>query len=493
MALAAGDRLGPYEISGPLGSGGMGDVYRARDPRLGRDVAIKVLPRDVATDPDRLRRFEQEARALAALNHPNILAVHDVGVADGVPYLVTELVDGDTLRVRVGSLPVRRSIEIAVSIATGLAAAHARGLVHRDLKPENTLVTRDGHVKIIDFGLALLQPNAGPTGRASRAKDLSEAATMTRLGTAPGVVLGTVGYMAPEQLRGETVDYRADIFAFGAVFYEMLTGRRAFEGATPADTMSAILQAEISMPESVTSVAPPMVEPIVLRCLEKDPAARFQSTDDLVFALKAVAGSSSTGHALATAEARSQRRFSWLWPAVAAASLVAAAASFALRPSPPVPARLPVVAFDIPLPEGMRWFQFAQFTASPDNSKIAATALDSIGQTHLLLRPLHEAVFREVGAGGGFLVVAWSPDSRYIASYRGTSLFRINASSGLTEEIARMPCKPLLGSVQIAWHAATGLVFSCDPASGLYQVSPKDNTVRTLTTVSRTPVEQSHG
>src|SRR5712692_2661342 len=226
MTLAAGTRLGPYEITGPLGAGGIGEVYRARDPRLSREVAIKVLPSALSKDPERLKRFEQEARAAGSLNHPSITAVYDIGSHEGSLYVVSELLEGETLRGRLasGPLPPRKAVDYAIQIARGLAAAHEKGIVHRDLKPENLFVLTDGRVKILDFGLAkLIQPET--SGRA-----LTEMPTATA-GTEPGVVLGTLGYMSPEQVRGQAVDSRSDIFSFGAVFYEMLSGKRAFAGA----------------------------------------------------------------------------------------------------------------------------------------------------------------------------------------------------------------------------------------------------------------------
>ena len=238
MSLTQRTRIGPYEIVAPIGAGGMGEVYRATDARLGREVAIKVLPASLATDEDRLRRFEQEARAIGALNHPNILAVYDIGSHEGAPYVVSELLDGDTLRSRIGTspLPHRKAIDYASQIANGLAAAHDKGIVHRDLKPDNIFVTRDGRVKILDFGLAKLTQ----TGRTIEAETalLAHAPPLTSAGT----VLGTVGYMSPEQVRGQPVDHRSDIFSFGVVLYEMLTGRRAFHGDSAVETMNAILK-----------------------------------------------------------------------------------------------------------------------------------------------------------------------------------------------------------------------------------------------------------
>src|SRR5512143_161966 len=228
MTLAAGTRLGPYEILSPIGAGGMGEVYRAKDPRLGREVAVKVLPASFSNDADRLRRFEQEARAAGILNHPNITAVYDIGSHDGAPYVVSELLEGETLRSRLaaGALGPRKALDYAIQVARGLAAAHEKGIVHRDLKPENLFVTRDGRVKILDFGLA----KSVATGQAGAATNLPTQAA----GTEPGVVLGTMGYMSPEQVRGRPADVRSDIFAFGAILYEMLSGKRAFHGDSAA-------------------------------------------------------------------------------------------------------------------------------------------------------------------------------------------------------------------------------------------------------------------
>src|SRR5579872_2999366 len=235
MALSAGERLGPYEIHGLIGKGGMGEVYRARDTRLGRTVAIKVLPAEFSAQEERLRRFEQEAQVLGALNHPNLLAIHDVGSQNGTHFLVSELLEGESLgeRLQQGALPVRKAMDLGVQIAKGLAAAHEKGIVHRDIKPDNIFLTRDGRAKILDFGLAKQSINAKANG---------ENATITALATEPGVVLGTSGYMSPEQVRGKPADARSDIFSFGAILYEMLAGLRAFQGDSSVETMNAILK-----------------------------------------------------------------------------------------------------------------------------------------------------------------------------------------------------------------------------------------------------------
>ena len=280
MSLSSGQRIGSYEILSPLGVGGMGEVYRARDTKLDRDVALKVLPAHLADDPAVLERFEREAKAIAALSHPNILSIFDFGISDGVVYAVTELLEGETLRARLsaGALPARKAVEYGVAMAQGLAAAHEKGIVHRDLKPENVIVTRDGRVKLLDFGLALVLPSAVAVGSGSGARSAGL--------TEPGTVLGTAGYMSPEQVRGGSADHRSDIFSFGAVFYEMLTGRRAFHGDSAVETMMAILQSEPPGLSEASRTLPPELVEIVAHCLEKSPEERFQSARDLAFALR---------------------------------------------------------------------------------------------------------------------------------------------------------------------------------------------------------------
>ena len=284
MPLAAGARLGPYEILGLVGAGGMGEVYRARDTRLGRDVAVKILPESVASEPDRLRRFEQEARAVAALNHPNVLTVYDVGTHEGVRYVVTELLEGGTLRetLRGGPLPAGRAVEIALQIAAGLAAAQEKGIVHRDLKPENVFVARDGHVKILDFGLAR-QNVPGDLGSGS-AVATPDVQNLTREGS----LVGTAAYMSPEQARGEGLDGRSDLFSLGVVLHELLAGRRPFQGETTVETLYAVLHAEPTELPAGCGI-PPALARIVARCLEKEPGRRFQTAKDLAFALEGLA------------------------------------------------------------------------------------------------------------------------------------------------------------------------------------------------------------
>ena len=323
MSLAAGTKVGPYEVAAPLGAGGMGEVYRARDTRLARDVAIKVLPASLSTDAERLRRFEQEARATGALDHPNIIAIHDVGTHEGSPYVVTELLEGETLRERVNgtALPARKAIDYAGQVARGLAAAHERGIVHRDLKPENLFLTRDGRVKILDFGLAKLKGIEALTDRETRG--VGEGGDP---GTGAGTVLGTVGYMSPEQVRAQPVDHRSDIFSFGAVLYEMLSGRRAFRGASAVETMNAILKEDPPDLTATNRNLPPALERIVSHCLEKNPQERFQSARDIAFDLEALSGQSAQAVLPVT---EPEHRLRWLKPVAAAlAALLIAAVSF---------------------------------------------------------------------------------------------------------------------------------------------------------------------
>jgi Tol biopolymer transport system component len=317
VSLSPGSHLGPYEVLAPLGAGGMGEVYRARDPRLGREVAVKVLPASLSADADRLRRFEQEARAAGVLNHPNLTAVYDIGSQEGSPYIVSELLEGETLRSRLagGALPVRKAVDYALQIAHGLAAAHEKGIVHRDLKPENLFVMKDGRVKILDFGLAKLTHPEKP------GVPLTEVPTQTQ-GTEPGVVMGTAAYMSPEQVRGQLTDARSDIFSFGAVLFEMLAGQRTFRGDTSVETMNAILKEDPADLSPRNRNVSPGLERVVRHCLEKSPDQRFQSARDLAFDLEALSGVSALGPDAGARVAAAQRR-SFLLPAVGLALLLA--------------------------------------------------------------------------------------------------------------------------------------------------------------------------
>jgi eukaryotic-like serine/threonine-protein kinase len=466
VTLTAGTRLGPYEIVAPIGAGGMGEVYRARDARLGRDVAVKVLPASFSNDPDRLRRFEQEARAAGLLNHPNVTAVYDIGTVDGSPYVVTELLEGETLRSRLagGALAPRRALDYAIQIANGLAAAHEKGIVHRDLKPENLFVTRDGRVKILDFGLAkLMQIDAvGP--------QTNLPTTPVSAGTEPGVVMGTLGYMSPEQVRGKSADARSDIFAFGAILYEMLSGKRAFHRDTAADTMSAILREEPEDLSSTNRQVPAALDRIIHHCLEKDPEARFHSAHDLAFQLQFPATGETSGIAAAPAL---KARPSPALLAMGAIVLVLAAAlgALVLRRPASTPALRPV-RFSVPIPPGTTYAPAEisrGVSISPDGTRLVIQAF-SKGQRHLFVRPLDSEKFTELEGTAGASTHFWSPDSRFIAFFADGKLKKIPATGGPAQEL----CTAVYDWVG-TWGRDGTILFSQIPPGepGIYRVSDR--------------------
>jgi hypothetical protein len=418
VTFHSGSRLGPYEIVAPLGAGGMGEVYRAKDPRLGREVAVKVLPASFSNDADRLRRFEQEARAAGLLNHPNITAVFDIGSHEGAPYVVTELLEGETLRAALagGRLSPRKAIDYAIQLSGGLAAAHEKGIVHRDLKPENVFVTRDGRVKILDFGLAkLTHAEEGGSGGQTNLPTATP-------GTEPGVVLGTMGYMAPEQVRGRPADARSDIFSFGAILYEMLSGQRAFHGDSAADTMSAILREDPPDLSMTNQNVSPGLERILRHCLEKNPEQRFQSARDLAFDLEALSGiSGAATKAIAIPSARPRRGLL----AAAAIVLLAAAvtASYFLGRRAAVSVAQPPRTF-----QQLSFAQHAIFNArfAPDGKTVVYSAARKGNTPEIIsLRPdypggkptgLREVHLLSVSPGGELAVLTR-------ARYLGHSLF----------------------------------------------------------------------
>ena len=469
MALIPGTRLGPYEIIAPLGAGGMGEVYRARDARLGRDVAIKVLPADVATDPDRRARFEREARAVAALSHPNILSIFEFAIESGTPYVVMELLEGETLREvlsRAVSLPVRKAVDIATQISRGLAAAHDKGIVHRDLKPENVFVSRDEHVKILDFGLA--KAFADARGQ--------EAATT--MGTDPGTVLGTVGYMAPEQIRGQAVDGRADLFALGAVLYEMLAGRRAFARDTAAETMTAILKEDPPELSASRADVPASLDTVVRHCLERNPNERFQSARDLAFNLKAssaASGSSPASTVSTTAQARSRvpRREAIAWTLAGAFALAGMAGLvWWPRASSPAPTAVPA-RFQVPPPLGKSWavplgspLGSNSGTISPDGRTIVFVSPDADGKALLWVRPIDSVAATALPDTEGAAFPFWSPDSRSLAFFTQARLRRVAAAGGPVQTVTDLSSTPRGGS----W-SQQGVILFATTGSAVMRVS----------------------
>jgi len=487
VPLTSGVHLGPYEIYSLLGAGGMGEVYRGRDPRLGRDVAIKVLPSNASTDPGRLQRFEQEARAAAALNHPNILAVYDVGVHDGVPYIVSELLEGQTLRdcLSKGPIPVRTALDYAVQIAQGLAAAHERGIVHRDLKPDNVFVTSHARVKILDFGLAKLIDQES-TGLVSSVLPTSPP------GTSPGLVLGTTGYMSPEQVRGELVDRRTDIFALGVVLYEMLTGRRAFVRETVPETMTAILRDDTPDIHNSNPQVSSSLDQLLRRCLDKDPARRFQSTQDLAFALStAGTASTSSGAAVTMAPATAPepvRGRSYV--ALAATAVVALALgailATAFRPQAVTPtAALRRLTISLPDTEPLApagtaplGLERTAIAISPDGSRVVYVALRN-GMRQLVVRDLERFESRPIRGTEGAYSPFFSPDGTSVGFFSQSSLKKVSLLGGdpVTVTEARQARSG-------GWLPDGSIVFGNFEGSVLLQVPPTGSGSRTVATTS---------
>ncbi|HEY6945438.1 MAG TPA: protein kinase [Candidatus Acidoferrum sp.] len=408
MPLAPGSQLGPYEILAPLGAGGMGEVYRARDSRLARNVALKILPRDFATDSDRRARFEREARAAGQIHHPNILAILDIGAHDDLPFIITELLEGETLRerLRAGPLPQPKAIEIASQIAKGLGAAHERGIVHRDIKPENIFISSDGHVKILDFGLASVS-----------AQESAPSDSTITLKTASGIILGTAAYMSPEQARGHVVDSRSDIFSLGSVLYEMVSGQRPFKGNSYADLISAILRQDPAPLQSGPKILPAL-ERIVRRCLEKSPAERFQSARDLAFQLDSLVSNIESGSGSAVPDmapgrwSAHARVFSWV--AIPAVILATGLLTWWFRGWQLRTARPPEVVFE-------RLTDFSGMEESPaisPDGKSVAFVSDSTGSRQIWIRLLAGGVpFQLTHDAGDHLSPRWSPDSASLFYY----------------------------------------------------------------------------
>jgi Tol biopolymer transport system component len=468
MPVLGGARLGPYEIVRLLGAGGMGEVYRARDTRLGRHVALKILPGAAASTPDRVERFAREARATAALTHPNILAVFDVGTDHETPYLVSELLEGETLRealVPGTPWPVAKAIDVATQIARGLAAAHAHGVVHRDLKPENLFVCDDGVVKILDFGLARL------TEREARANGET-----TQTVTEEGTRLGTAGYMAPEQVRGQPADARADLFAFGAVLYELLAGRRAFGAEHADDALTAILASEPPDLARVAPAVPPSLARIVARCLEKRPEARFQSASDLAFALEALSGSAQARDAVGQAPSHGRRIARWSVVGVPLLLAAAATGAFTARWHAPVAASAATFV-DVAMPAGVGIEGAWLGPLSHDGRRLAFIVSDTTG-FRLWIRSLDQATAQPVpGTDRAMFPVFWSPDDRQVAFRSEDWLKKISLDSGTVKRVCPFPsAAPAAGGGD--WSRSGDMIMS---STSLYHVRPSSGTATLLT------------
>jgi len=489
MPISPATHLGRYEIRSLLGAGGMGEVYLARDPKINRDVAIKVIPAAFSADAERLRRFEQEAQAAGALNHPNILSIFDVDTHDGSPYVVSELLEGETVREQLhgAALPVRKAIEYALQIARGLTAAHEKGIVHRDLKPENLFVTKDGLVKILDFGLAkLIEPSNG-------SEALTELPTRKH-NTAPGTVMGTVGYMSPEQVRGQPVDHRSDIFSLGLIMYEMLAGKRAFDGESTIETLNAILKEDPPELSESNSRINPALERVVMHCMEKSAAQRFQSARDVAFALEALSGLTSSQtltSALPATKASSNNRERLAW-IVAGACLLGFLAALPFAIGFLRKARVDERVFSLSLlpPDSVNMSGIVSAMAlSPDGRRLAFVG-SSEGQNRLWVRSLDslsaQALSGTEGASSAGLPF-WSPDSRFVGFIAGGKLKKIDASGGPPQTLCDVGANR--GGT---WSRDGVIVFAMGGNGPLYRVSAEGGEPTPVTTLDKSRSETSH-
>ena len=427
MSLTPGTRLGPYEIVTPLGAGGMGEVYRARDTRLGRDVAIKVLPEHLSASPDVRARFEREAKTVSSLNHPSICTLFDVGRESETDYLVMELVEGETLAARLarGALPTGDVLRLGSQIADALDRAHRAGVIHRDLKPGNVMLTKSG-AKLMDFGLARATGTVGPAGGTGATAGIrSQSPTMEQPLTAEGTIVGTFQYMAPEQLEGKEADARSDIWALGCVLYEMATGKRAFEGESHASLISAILRDTPRPLAELAPLSPPGIDRIVSQCLAKDADERWQSAGDLARELRWLTSSSSQSGMPAVPARRRVLPRGGLGM-IAGAVVALAALVYAFGPWNSRHAETPLVRFALAAPPGTTLEQTADAALSPDGRALAFLAADSSGTDHIYVRPLASPDARIVPGTDDGSLPFWSPDSRMLGLFSGGKLRKVS-------------------------------------------------------------------
>jgi serine/threonine-protein kinase len=481
MPLTSGTKLGPYEIQSPLGAGGMGEVYRARDTRLGRDVAIKVLPEHLRGDPDLKSRFEREARAISALSHPHICHLYDVGSQAGTDYLVMELLQGESLadRLQKGALPLIKALQIGIEIAEALETAHKNGIVHRDLKPGNVMLTKSG-AKLLDFGLA--RPTFSRAAMASGA-----AATMTRALTGEGKIIGTFQYMAPEQVQGHEADARTDLFALGAVLYEMVTGRRAFQGKSEISVMSAILEKEPEPISAVLPLAPPALDHAIQRALAKDPDERWQSVADLKAELKWIsAGSGQMSRAIPSGLAMQWKRFV-PWAAATVLVVVALSWSFSRLFPAGTPANRPVTRLIVTLaPEGLGSDALPHIALAPDGSHLVYVA-NHQGNTMLYSRSLDSFDSTPMLGTEGAESPFFSPDGQTVGFFAEGKMKKVSISGGAPTVIA------IAAAVRGgSWGPDGTIVFAHSITGGLFHVSADGGAVKPLTVLDRKNKEFSH-
>jgi len=467
MSLQTGTLLGPYEILSPLGSGGMGEVYRARDTRLGRDVALKTLPDHLATNPEARERFEREAKAISSLSHPNICTLHDVGTQNDVAYLVMELIEGETLMSRLtrGAMKLDEALRVAIQIADALDRAHRSRIVHRDLKPANVMLTKSG-AKILDFGVAKLREGAASPAPGSMG--MLPTATPTRAAelTTEGAIIGTMQYMAPEQLEGKSLDHRADLFSFGAVLYEMLTGQRAFDGKSQASVIAAILEREPRPVSEIISASPVALDRTIHRCLAKDPDERWQSALDVRCELEWIAQSSAMGEARVAAPASQRRAHPWAKrvAAVAGASAMIALGWVLHRPAP-ADQRLMRASIVLPT-ETTLDTDNASIALSPDGTKLDYAGRERSGPVRLFVRSLDSLTSQALAGTDGASYPFWSPDGRYIGFFADRKLKKTQSSGGAVQSI----CEAGDGR-GASWGADDIIVFAPRPRGGLQRVS----------------------
>jgi len=481
MPLSPGTRLGPYEIVAPVGAGGMGEVYRARDTRLGRDVAVKILPPDFAANEGFLARFEREARTVSSLNHPNICTLFDVGRENDTHYLVMELIEGESLAERLlkGPLPLEQVLRYGAQIADAIGRAHRQGIVHRDLKPGNVMITKSG-AKLLDFGLARSGPDASPV------QGLTSLATQAVPLTQAGTILGTFQYMAPEQLEGLEADARTDIFALGALLYEMATGQRAFEGATRTSLIAAIVSATPRPMSELVELTPPALEQVVRRCLAKDPDDRWQSAADVGSQLHWIADAGSRAGEAAPLAARRRFRMRAAWglhAVTAAAAVIATLAIVAMRREP-----IAVVNTSVLPPKDMRFdVGVGAPAASPDGQRIAYIALGQDGKSALWIRTLSTGSAQALPGTEGATHPFWSPDSRQVGFFASSKLRRIDASGGPAQAIC-----DVAGGRGGAWGADGTILFTPSTSSSLHRVPVTGGTSVAETVLDSTRNEISH-